>query len=258
MPDLLTHLASPLMAYLALWALLTVDAFLPVVPVQAVMITAGALTAYGVLDLRATIAAAALGVLTGDLACYLIGGISARHPGGAAARRLGRGTQRVRPNRGPAARVTRKAAAKLTGGLRRPGPVVLMLCRFVPGGRMAACYTAGRRRYPARRFVAYAVTAAVCYATYGSVVGHLFGTAITESPWRLLLVAVVAAAGFGAAGLALAMFGGDPERPAGAADPADPGAAADPAAAAGADAEGARGGGAVTPGRATSTGGPPP
>ncbi|HYN92902.1 MAG TPA: DedA family protein, partial [Pilimelia sp.] len=73
MPDLLTHLASPLMAYLALWALLTVDAFLPVVPVQAVMITAGALTAYGVLDLRATIAAAALGVLTGDLACYLIG-----------------------------------------------------------------------------------------------------------------------------------------------------------------------------------------
>ncbi|HYN97456.1 MAG TPA: hypothetical protein VES42_26770, partial [Pilimelia sp.] len=67
-------------------------------------------------------------------------------------------------------------------------------------------------------------------------------------------VAVAAAAGFGAAGLALALFGGDPERPAGA---TDPGAATDPADP-GADAEGAHGGGAVTPGRATSTGGPPP
>lgn len=190
MTDLLTSVASPLIAYLLLMGLLAMDAFVPVVPTQALMITVGALTVYGSLSLPVTIAVGALGVFGGDVTCYLLGR-SAREPSAKAAA----------PARGRA----RKAAARFTRGLRRPGPMVILLCRFVPGGRMAACFQAGRVRYPARLFLVYEGAAALLWATYGGLVGHLGGTAITQSAWRLVAVAAVAAGVFAAAGWILAL-----------------------------------------------------
>jgi membrane-associated protein len=197
--DLLTSAATPLTAYLLLLALLAVDAFIPVVPTQVLMITVGALTVYGDLNLPITIGVGALGVLVGDLVCYLLGR-SARQPG----------AKTLVPARGRA----RKAVLRFTRGLRRPGPVVILLCRFVPGGRMAACFRAGRVRYPARLFLSYEGAAALLWATYGGLVGHLGGTAVTQSAWRLVAVAAVAAGIFAAAGWILAL-----SRPA--AEPAD-------------------------------------
>jgi membrane-associated protein len=77
----------------------------------------------------------------------------------------------------------------------------------VPGGRMAACFTAGRVRYPYRLFILYETAAALGWATYGALVGHIGGTALTQSAWRLFAVAAVAATLFGAAGWALALVG---------------------------------------------------
>jgi membrane protein DedA with SNARE-associated domain len=188
--DLLTSVASPLTAYLLLMALLAMDAFIPVVPTQALMITGGALTVYGDLSLPITIGVGALGVFGGDLVCYLLGR-SAREVG----------AKPAAPGRGRA----RKAVIRFTRGLRRPGPMVILLCRFVPGGRMAACFQAGRVRYPARLFLAYEGAAALLWATYGGVVGHLGGTALTQSAWRLVAVAAIAAGVFAAAGWILAL-----------------------------------------------------
>ncbi|MFD0741751.1 DedA family protein [Phytohabitans flavus] len=176
-------------------ALLAVDAFIPVVPTQALMITVGALTVYGDLSLPVTIAVGALGVFGGDLICYLLGR-SARRPG-------------AKPEVAAHGRA-RKAALRFTRGLRRPGPVVILLCRFVPGGRMAACFRAGRVRYPVRLFVAYEGAAALLWATYGGLVGHIGGTAVTQSAWRLVAVAAVAAGIFAAAGWILALSGATP------------------------------------------------
>ncbi|MEV0877647.1 DedA family protein [Micromonospora echinofusca] len=191
MPELLTEIASPAWAYVALLALLVADAFVPVIPTQVVMITGGALTVYGGLNLPVTIAVGALGVFVGDLACYLLGR-------GAPDRRAPRDVQRGR---------ARRVANRVTRGLRRPGPLVILLCRFVPGGRMAACFSAGRSRYPYRLFVLYEGLAAIGWATYGGLVGHLGGTALTESAWRLALIAGLAAAGFAAAGWAMTVVG---------------------------------------------------
>ncbi|MCX4386726.1 DedA family protein [Micromonospora peucetia] len=191
MPELLTEVASPTWAYLALLALLVADAFVPVIPTQVVMITGGALTVYGGLNLPVTIAVGALGVFVGDLACYLLGR-------GAPERRAPRDTERGR---------ARQMAHRVTQGLRRPGPLVILLCRFVPGGRMAACFSAGRSRYPYRLFLLYEGLAALGWATYGGMIGHLGGTALTESAWRLALIAGVAAAGFAAAGWAMTVVG---------------------------------------------------
>ncbi|RZU73237.1 membrane protein DedA with SNARE-associated domain [Micromonospora kangleipakensis] len=187
MPELITDVASPTWAYLALLTLLVADAFVPVIPTQVVMITSGALTVYGGLSLPLTIAVGAFGVFAGDLACYLIG---RRAPDRREARH-------AMPGR------ARRMAGRVTRGLREPGPLVILLCRFVPGGRMAACFSAGRSRYPYRLFLLYETAAAAGWATYGTLVGHLGGTALTQSAWRLALIGGAAAAGFAGAGWAM-------------------------------------------------------
>lgn len=187
MPELISDVASPTWAYLVLLALLAADAFVPVVPTQLVMITSGALTVYGGLSLPLTIAVGALGVFVGDLGCYLLGRTAPDR----------RRTRDAMPGR------ARRAAARVTRGLREPGPLVILLCRFVPGGRMAACFSAGRSRYPYRLFVLYEAAAATGWASYGTLVGHLGGMALTQSAWRLVAIGAVAAAGFAAAGWAM-------------------------------------------------------
>ncbi|MFC3380961.1 DedA family protein [Couchioplanes azureus] len=234
MTDLLTILATPAWAYLALFGFLAVDALVPVVPTQAVMITSGALTVYGNLHLALVIAVGALGMFTGDSIAFWLGrtaGHAADQRGGGRLAALrnrfapgtdgagdvdgGYGTDDVA--RGPHDRATdaakgrsktRRAAQRFTRGLRRPGPLVLLLCRFVPGGRMAAGYHAGRTGYPIKLFVLYDGGAALAWATYGGLVGHVGGTAVTQSAWRLFAIAATAAVIFGTAGWVLALFGG--------------------------------------------------
>jgi membrane-associated protein len=207
MADFIGMVASPAWAYLALLAFLVADAFVPVIPTQAIMITSGALTVYGGLNLPTTIAVGALGVITGDWACYLLGRSTHDRVGPIARLRrrcvTGTGDPTAVVRRGKA----RRTAARLTRGLREPGPLVIMLCRFVPGGRMAACFSAGRARYPYRLFLLYETTAAVAWASYGGLVGHIGGTALTNSAWRLFAVAAIAATVFAAAGWALALTG---------------------------------------------------
>ncbi|PWU48421.1 hypothetical protein DLE60_19120 [Micromonospora globispora] len=190
MAELITDVASPTWAYVALLGLLVADAFVPVIPTQAVMITGGALTVYGGLSLPLTIAVGAAGVFAGDLACYLIG----------------RGAPDRREARHAVPGRARRVAGRVTRGLREPGPLVILLCRFVPGGRMAACFSAGRSRYPYRLFLTYEAAAAAGWATYGALVGHLGGTALTQSAWRLAVIAAAAAAGFAAAGWAMTLI----------------------------------------------------
>src|SRR3712207_1566257 len=73
MTDLLTVMATPAWAYLALFGFLAVDAMVPVVPIQAIMITSGALTVYGNLNLALVIAVGALGMFTGDSIAFVLG-----------------------------------------------------------------------------------------------------------------------------------------------------------------------------------------
>src|SRR4051795_8000256 len=73
MTELMTMMATPLWACLALSGFLTVDAMIPVVPIQAIMITSGALTVYGNLDLPLVIAIGAAGMFAGDSIAYVLG-----------------------------------------------------------------------------------------------------------------------------------------------------------------------------------------
>jgi membrane protein DedA with SNARE-associated domain len=211
MTDLLTMMATPAWAYLALFAFLTVDAMVPVVPIQAIMITCGALTVYGGLSLPVVIAVGAVGMFTGDSIAFILGRTAGQVGNHWLSGRLSALRRRFAPRNDGGDHTsskTKRAAERFTRGLRRPGPLVLLLCRFVPGGRMAAGYHAGRTGYPARLFVAYDGAAAIAWATYGGLVGHIGGTAVTQSAWRLFAVAATAAVIFGTSGWILALFGG--------------------------------------------------
>ncbi|WP_041834452.1 DedA family protein [Actinoplanes sp. N902-109] len=209
MTDLLTVMATPAWAYLAVFGFIAVDAMVPVVPIQAIMITAGALTVYGNLNLPLAIAIGALGMFTGDSIAFVLGRSAGGHW---VSGRLAALRRRFMPRPDNAAPKeqsrTKRAAERFTRGLRRPGPLVLLLCRFVPGGRMAAGYHAGRTGYPIKLFALYDGGAALAWAMYGGLVGHVGGTAITQSAWRLFAIAATAAVIFGTAGWILALFGG--------------------------------------------------
>src|SRR6185436_10828129 len=82
MTELLTMMATPVWAYLALFGFLAVDAMIPVVPIQAIMITSGALTVYGNLSLPLVIAVGALGMFAGDSIAFVLGRTAGRHVGG--------------------------------------------------------------------------------------------------------------------------------------------------------------------------------
>ncbi|BCJ54023.1 hypothetical protein Asp14428_54980 [Actinoplanes sp. NBRC 14428] len=214
MTELLTVMATPAWAYLALFGFLAVDAMVPVVPIQAIMITSGALTVYGNLNLALVITVGALGMLAGDSLAFVLGRTAAGHANGhPGSGRLSALRHRFGPKGGDPKgdSRTKRAAERFTRGLRRPGPLVLLLCRFVPGGRMAAGYHAGRTGYPIKLFLLYDGGAAVAWATYGGLVGHIGGTAVTQSAWRLFAIAATAAVIFGTAGWILALFGGRKE-----------------------------------------------
>jgi membrane-associated protein len=215
MTDLLTVMATPAWAYLAIFGFLAIDAMVPVVPIQAIMITSGALTVYGNLNLALVIAVGALGMFTGDSIAFVLGRTAGHARKHWLSDRLAALRQRFAPRADPGAPEaeptesrTKRAAARFTRGLRRPGPLVLLLCRFVPGGRMAAGYHAGRTGYPIKLFILYDGGAAIAWATYGGLVGHVGGTAVTQSAWRLFAIAATAALIFGTAGWILALFGG--------------------------------------------------
>lgn len=214
MTELLTAMATPAWAYLALFGFLAVDAIVPVVPIQAIMITSGALTVYGNLSLPLVIVIGALGMFAGDSIAFVLGRSTRNSGRNRFGGRLAQLRTRFAPKHDDPAdgakeeSRTRKAAERFTRGLRRPGPLVMLLCRFVPGGRMAAGYFAGHTGYPIKLFILYDGVAAICWATYGGLVGHLGGTAITQSAWRLFAIAATAAVVFGTAGWILALFGG--------------------------------------------------
>ncbi|MGH3419916.1 MAG: DedA family protein, partial [Streptosporangiaceae bacterium] len=119
----LTHLQpDSLLSYLVAFALPALDAVAPVLPAETVIVALGVATA-GRLDPLAVVlvALAAAGAFAGDNLCYLIG----RHLGPWAERRF------FATERGA------KGRAWAERSLSRYGILLIVACRFVPGGRTA-------------------------------------------------------------------------------------------------------------------------
>lgn len=164
-------MASPWI-YLALYLIAAVDAFFPVVPSESAVITAGAFAASGEPVLLLVMTVAALGACTGDHLSYGFG----RSAGRRLVRRLPAGGRR------------RDAYDRSRRALARRGGLVLVVARYVPGGRTAVTLTMGAVGYPARRFTGFDVLAAVSWAVYSGLLGYLGGLAFEREPWKGVLL----------------------------------------------------------------------
>jgi membrane-associated protein len=167
--------------YAIVLAIAALDAVFPLVPSEATAIAAGVLAGAGELSILTVIAVAAAGAFVGDNGSYLLG------------RRFGNwvATRLLRGSRGRRGREWAERA------LQRRGGYVIVVARFVPGGRTAATLTAGLTEMRWARFARLAGLAAVLWASYAGLLGYLGGRTFENDPWRGLLLA------FGLAGAVL-------------------------------------------------------
>jgi len=73
--------------------------------------------------------------------------------------------------------------------LDRFGMPLIIVCRFIPGGRTAVTLSCGLVGYSRRRFVAATAVAATIWALYAFFIGRLGGKAFEDRPWAGFLVA---------------------------------------------------------------------
>ncbi|MEV4538139.1 DedA family protein [Asanoa sp. NPDC049518] len=168
--------------YGVVFALAALDAFLPIVPSEATLITAGVFAASGEPNVLLIILTGAAGAMVGDHISYFIG----RAGGESVINRIPEGTRRAR---------TFERVREL---LFAHGGVALVIARYIPGGRTAITLTCGAIRYPRRRFTAFDALACFSWAAYTTLLGFVGGSAFEDHPIQGL------ALGFG---IALALAG---------------------------------------------------
>jgi membrane-associated protein len=167
-------------AYVIVLLLALGDGVFPAFPSETGLIVAGLLSSSaGDLTLGWVIAAGAVGAFLGDTLSYSLG------------RFVGRPAQ----ERFLSGRRASKALSWARDQLETRGGLVVIVGRYVPGGRSAATFTAGLTHYPYRKFAMFDAVAALSWATYGSVLGYFGGRFFEGHVWAALLVAFAVAIG---------------------------------------------------------------
>lgn len=173
MSDAILQLTQELMSswwiYLALFGFAALDGFFPAIPSETLVVTAGVFAAAtGEPNLYLVIACAAAGAFLGDHVSYALG----RGAGGRLLDRLEPGTKRHKMS------MWARAALEERGGL------VLIVARYIPGGRTAVTLTMGAVRYPLRNFTFFALLAATSWGLYCALVGYIGGKAFEDNPLK--------------------------------------------------------------------------
>jgi membrane protein DedA with SNARE-associated domain len=180
--DVLADMAA--LAYLLVLALAAFDVVVPVLPSESAVILGGVLAWQGRLHPVPLILAAAAGAIAGDHLSYAIG----------------RWTQRGRPQphrrgdrrMGKAERLQLWAARQLD----RRGPALLIVARFIPGGRTASTFMSGRTAYPLSRFTPPVVAAGLLWASFATMLGYVGGQTFHEQTLLATGLGVLLALGF--------------------------------------------------------------
>jgi len=172
--NLIDLLTGSMWAYPLLFAICVGDAVFPALPSETAAIVCGIQAARGQLSLGWVLALAALGAFVGDNSSY------------AGGRWLGRPIQQ-RLFSGERAQARLDWAKRF---LKERGNYVLIVARFIPGGRTATTFTAGLVKFSwTRRFAPYIAVAAVLWASYAVLLGYLGGRAFEDQPIYALLLA---------------------------------------------------------------------
>lgn len=167
-------------SYLVIFAVSAIDAFFPLVPSETLVITGGVLASSGDLSLALVILCASAGAILGDNISYGIGTV------------LGERTVK-RWFRGEKSKRTFEWAERQ---LETRGGYLIIVARFIPGGRTAVTFSSGyvhAMRW--RRFIFWDVIAGLVWGSYAALLGYVGGKQFEEEPWKGLLLAFVVAVG---------------------------------------------------------------
>ncbi|HUP33456.1 MAG TPA: DedA family protein [Gaiellaceae bacterium] len=161
-------------SYLVVFTIAMLDAFFPVVPSETTAIAAGVVAGTGGLSVELVILCAAFGAFVGDNISFGIG----HFVGEWAERRFFKGEK----------------AQKRLGWARRMlderGAYLIIVARFIPGGRTATTFTAGLvETFAWRRFLRYDAIACAIWGSYTVLLGYFGGRSFEEEPWKGLLLA---------------------------------------------------------------------
>lgn len=170
-------------SYLVIFAIAMVDAFFPVVPSESLVVIGGNLASSDDLRLLLVVVAGAAGAVLGDNISFWIG----HFVGERTVKRFFRTEKWHR----------RLEWAEKT--LDERGAYIILIARFIPGGRTAVTFSAGYvTTFPWRRFIVYDVVACTLWATYAASLGFFGGRTFEDHPfWGLgLALAVALALGF--------------------------------------------------------------
>jgi membrane-associated protein len=148
------------------------DAFFPVVPSETTVIAAGVLAADGQLHLPLIMACAAAGAIVGDNVSFAGG----HFLGERIVQKIFTGKRKRHIDR----------AERM---LNERGGYLIIVARFIPGGRTAATFAAGTLEWTWRRFIFFDVIAGVVWGVYASLLGYFGGKAFKDSPFKGFLLA---------------------------------------------------------------------
>jgi len=185
--------------YLLIVAVCAGDAMLPVLPSETIVIAAAVLAANGRLNIALVVIAAAAGGLLGDNGAYAVGNSGLRR----LADRFLRSEK------------SRRRLEWARSQLERRGVWIIVVARFIPGGRTATTYAAGTVGMPWKgRFLPADSVAVALWALYASGLGYIGGATFQNNLWLPMLIA--AAVGLLVGGLGELVrrkaLGRDPER----------------------------------------------
>lgn len=158
-------LAGQPWVYAVIGAFCALDAFVPPLPSESLIVALAALGTTGEVNLWLLMLVGAVGALVGDSAAYWLG------------RRVG--TDRFAWQRRP--RIA-QAIAKAGGELDRRGGVLIFTARYIPVGRIAVMMSAGATGMRPRRFLTYAAIGCSAWSAWSVAVGAVAGKTLGHNP----------------------------------------------------------------------------
>jgi membrane-associated protein len=161
-------------SYVIVFVVAALDAFFPIVPSEATAIAAGVVAGAGDLRLEILIPAAALGAFLGDNISFGLGHFF----GPRVERRFFKGEK------------SQQRLAWAQRLLDERGGYLIVVARFIPGGRTVTTFTAGFvETFPWRRFLFFDAIACAIWGSYTVLLGYFGGKTFEEEPWKGLLLA---------------------------------------------------------------------
>jgi membrane-associated protein len=176
--SLTEHVSGSPWTYLFLFVIAALDVIIPLVPSETSVILAGVLASTNDLNLVLVILFAAGGAILGDNISYWVG----RKVGHRIVNRWFKGERR-------------KQLDWAHRQVQERGGYLIIIGRFIPGGRTAVTLSCGMLEMPWRRFITFDVAAGLVWATYAALLGYIGGSTFEEDPLKGFILAFVVALG---------------------------------------------------------------